>query len=274
MSIILTDQQKKIIESAANYNLVIQAVAGSGKTSTAFEIAKYYSDKKFMIVTYNRDLKAEILEKAIKSGLKNLDVQNYHSLCKKYYQDDALTDEKILEVLQADTPIQKWTTSSKLDYLILDEVQDMNCVRFHLIKKFIKDINQDLKLIVLGDEKQTLYEYQGSDARYLSLASKIFPSKYKWKHLKLTTSFRITKNIAKFLNLNYFNNSFKITAKKSSKHKVEYISFNPYESYAIKNYLAEQINEFEVENSIIIANSTNSEAIKKLYNYLSDYKKF
>ena len=52
----------------------------------------------------------------------------------------------------------------------------MNDIYFQWIVKFIQDMKpyQPIQLLVLGDFRQSLYEFKGSDTRYLTMADKIW----------------------------------------------------------------------------------------------------
>lgn len=50
--------------------------------------------------------------------------------------------------------------SSKYKYLFIDEFQDTSIDQFNLVKAFI---DNDVKVFVVGDEKQSIYKFRGSD---------------------------------------------------------------------------------------------------------------
>jgi superfamily I DNA/RNA helicase len=75
----LTDEQQAILQT--NENIVINAVAGSGKTTTLIEYAKTRpSDKRILYLAFNRSVKTEAEQKFTAAGLKNVKVETAHSL--------------------------------------------------------------------------------------------------------------------------------------------------------------------------------------------------
>lgn len=59
-----SEEQKAIIENLKNqYNITVEAVAGSGKTTTCLLIAKSFKEKEVLILTYNKRLADETKEK-------------------------------------------------------------------------------------------------------------------------------------------------------------------------------------------------------------------
>lgn len=74
----MTDEQERILASEGD--LIINAVAGSGKTSTLVEIAKRNQNKKILYLAFNKSVKAEAIEKFRKMGLPHVKVATAHSL--------------------------------------------------------------------------------------------------------------------------------------------------------------------------------------------------
>ena len=79
----LTAQQKTIL--ATTSNIKINAVAGSGKTTTVIEYAatrpKY---SKILYLAFNKSVKLEAIKKFAQKGLTNVKVETAHSLAYKY----------------------------------------------------------------------------------------------------------------------------------------------------------------------------------------------
>jgi superfamily I DNA/RNA helicase len=79
VSITLTDEQMAILNH--DDNLKINAVAGSGKTTTLLEYAKTRKDNpKILYLAFNKSVKNEAEKKFKAYGIKNIDVTTAHSL--------------------------------------------------------------------------------------------------------------------------------------------------------------------------------------------------
>lgn len=75
----LTPEQIEVIHSTGN--IKINAVAGSGKTTTVIEYAKTRPpDKKILYVAFNKSVKLEAIKKFADKGLSNVKVETAHSL--------------------------------------------------------------------------------------------------------------------------------------------------------------------------------------------------
>ncbi len=75
----LTPEQQAVINT--NCNLVINAVAGSGKTTTLIEYAKSREPgKKILYLAFNKTVKTEAIQKFTTAGVANVQVETAHSL--------------------------------------------------------------------------------------------------------------------------------------------------------------------------------------------------
>lgn len=75
----LTPEQELIIKSSGN--IKINAVAGSGKTTTLVEYARTRdSNSRILYIAFNRSVRAEAIKRFQSAGLKNVTVETAHSL--------------------------------------------------------------------------------------------------------------------------------------------------------------------------------------------------
>ena len=254
-------------------NVYVDAVAGSGKTTLALHIAKQNASKNILLLTYNKNLKFETREKAVKYSLDNLEVHTYHSFGYKYYDNGCSTDAGLIKVVE-DNYVAK--TTFAYDIIILDETQDMTQLYFNLVCKISKE-NQikDTQYCVVGDNQQCIFVFNKADSRFLTYANKNFLFNEKeWTFRKLSVSFRATEQIANFLN-NCVLREERIHTRKSGP-KVRYIIDDcfgndrknmPYNE--VKHYLAKG---YKYDDFFILAPSVKSEQspLRQLANKLSE----
>lgn len=81
----LTDEQRAVIE-ASDPVLKINAVAGSGKTTTLLEYAARRSDQRILYLAYNKSVADEVREKVAERGLHHVRVYTIHALA--YHHTD------------------------------------------------------------------------------------------------------------------------------------------------------------------------------------------
>lgn len=65
-------EQEAVIHVLTNNNVIVDSVAGSGKTTCSLYIAKRFSEQKILLLTYNSNLKVETREKILKHKIRNL----------------------------------------------------------------------------------------------------------------------------------------------------------------------------------------------------------
>ena len=79
----LTEEQKKIL--ATDEDIRINAVAGSGKTTTLIEYAKSRpQNSRILYLAFNKSVKAEAIHKFQEKGISNVTVETAHSLAFKH----------------------------------------------------------------------------------------------------------------------------------------------------------------------------------------------
>ncbi len=243
-------EQEEIINNIENYNIIVEAMAGSGKTTTALHIAKKYEKLKILLLTYNARLKEETREKVNNLNLNNLEVHSYHSFCVKYYNHKSFTDKQIINIiLKNSNPLQLF----QYDLIILDEVQDMTDIYYKLVNKIIIDNKIKPKLCLFGDPKQCIFQFNGADDRFLKYADELFNINiFEWKRLHLKTSFRITKQIANCLNNVCFQEN-KITSTKEGTLP-EYYILNTF-SFDIIKIVQNFLKDYRLDQIFILAPS-------------------
>ncbi len=215
-------EQIEAIISLKDNNIIVDSVAGSGKTTLCLHIAKCYQEEDILLLTYNAKLKMETRHKVELLGINNMEVHSYHSFCVKYYDHECITDAKMIQLLKREDLKPKRLISYQK--IILDEAQDMSPLYYELICHILKDNGQKIKLCVLGDKNQSIFKFNNADERYITLGNRIFNNLYienKWKLHKLSHSFRITNEMANFLNQCFLSEN-RLIAKKSNK-KPKYI---------------------------------------------------
>jgi hypothetical protein len=200
----ISEEQAVVLKNTKNgQNSIVDAVAGSGKSTTVLSIAAALTSHKIIQFTYNSMLRCEIKEKTAQLKIGNLDVHTYHSMAVKYYYTSAHTDTGIRHILV--TKMKPRIHIPKKDVIVIDEAQDMTPLYFQLIIKYTLDMNHPFQLIVLGDFMQGLYEFKGADTRFLTLAAKIWSLHPRLKsavfnECRLKTSYRITDQMSTFIN--------------------------------------------------------------------------
>ncbi|WP_332023978.1 ATP-dependent helicase, partial [Kaistella sp.] len=137
------------------------------------------------------------------------------TLISKRYFDFSMIMEKALECLRDDTNLAK-SIKENLKYLIVDEYQDVNPLQEKLIKR-LQEIS-GCKLIVVGDDDQNIYQWRGSNNKYIIDFENKF-DKNEVKTIPLSMNFRSSEGITKLSETLISNNQKRIHDKKMDSFK-------------------------------------------------------
>jgi len=102
-----------------------------------------------------------------------------------------------------DTPARRIQLLGKLEYIFVDEYQDVSEHEYRLIQ-LIAGLNESedesrsvqINLCVIGDDDQNIYGFRGTDTKYILQ----FEQEYKAKRLLLTENYRSTESIIQSAN--------------------------------------------------------------------------
>lgn len=98
---------------------------------------------------------------------------------------------------------------SKINHILIDEFQDTNIMQYMILKPLISEIKsgagriENRSLFFVGDEKQAIYSFRGSDSRLFMAISDYLGMKIT----SLPKNYRSAKNIVEFVN-NTFKDKF------------------------------------------------------------------
>ena len=187
----------------------VNAVAGSGKTTSVIMLASYLHaesrGRRILLLTYNKKLKEETRERIVKLGLKDVvEAHSFHAAGVKYYSDECMRDDGLKRSVLLNIGWRK--TPARWDFVVIDEAQDVDRLKFAFVMKLIgKSLTgggSPPQLLVIGDVRQSIYSYRGTDERFLRLSNQIwsYPNDSRpWAMLRLSTSFRISPSMADFV---------------------------------------------------------------------------
>lgn len=265
------EQQHIVDLLKQNNNVIVESVAGAGKTTTSIYIGKEFIESKILLLTYNAKLKIETRDKLKSLDINNIETHSYHSFCVKYYNSKAYTDTVIIQILDKQTINKKVI---KYDIIILDELQDISPLYYKLVCKIFKDNINNAQICILGDRYQTIYDFKDADPRFIIHADKLFNyNNFQWSKCMLSQSYRITNEMAEFIN-NCLLKQERIKSNKIYNNKPHYIVCDTFDESTtnipfiqVKKYLEMGYKPTEI---FILAPSIKSELspVRKLENLL------
>jgi hypothetical protein len=258
------EQQIIINKFEEGYNLTVDSVAGSGKTTVLLHLIKFASLKKrrSLLVTYNKALQVDVSERCEKNALSKIaEIRTIHSACGRAYSTVSTgtvitKDDKAIMALK-DVPIPKGSLLRGFDIVLVDEAQDLSEERM----MFLRKISDGKQIVLVGDPRQNIYEYSGTTSEYFVNARLYFPSDREWCETEMITSFRLTKNTAKFVDRHVMGPNVGKKVRiiggntKDVNKKVRIYAFNHPNLARISNRIFKLIDTYGVKEVAIISNT-------------------
>lgn len=263
-------------------NVLVDSVAGAGKTSTILLLAKNVN-KNILVLTYNKRLKFETKNKLKIYDIKNCHVFSYHSFCNNIYDRECVNDYGIIQVCRNNIKIK---TKMDYDVIIIDEAQDMTKLYYELINKIYRDFyhnnkkqTKHLQICVFGDRYQSIFQFNGADERYIIYSNILLAlNPFNWISVSLSTSYRITKQMANTINDLFIGtsqpNRLKLRAVKDIPGSMNYVICNNFiisENSCIVLLIKQILLKYTFDDIFILCPSLKSPNLpaRHLSNYLS-----
>ena len=272
-------EQQEITNHVSNgFNVCTRATAGSGKSTSIIYLAETLPEKKILQITYNSMLRKEFKEKVESLKIDNIDVHTYHSLGVKFFSSKAYTDSGLRQILHKNLKLNE--SIPNYDIVVIDECQDMSPLYFQFVDYFLKQMTSKIQLVILGDNLQGIYEFKGSDVRFLTMAEDLWKHKPFLKtsifhHCTLKMSYRVTNQMAQFINTSMLNcdEGNKVLYACRDGAPVQYIRNSTYSTERIVvNIIERIINEGDLASDIFILASSvkgTTSNVRKIENALS-----
>ena len=174
----LSDKQEEIISDSTSKNIVVAAGPGSGKTKVlVHKLASLYQledvkHEQMLMLTFSRAAVTEFkkrLRNLIGNAEKYIEIKTFHSYCFDLLGRPGNIERSGHVVKDAVEMISNGEVErGKLvkTVLVIDEAQDMDENEYNLVRALMQ-INDDMRVIAVGDDDQNIYEFRGSDSKYL-----------------------------------------------------------------------------------------------------------
>lgn len=176
---------------------------------------------------------------SIPDDIKNALTKYEQTLFEHAYFDFTMIMTKAFQHLKEDSAFSNKIGSS-LKYLIVDEYQDVNPVQEYIINSLVQ---LGANICVVGDDDQTIYQWRGSDIKYIVEFSKRYESV---KQIRMVDNFRSSPAIVEIAKTIIANNTYRLPKEMIAKSDQAYeqgdILYNPAETVDEENQLiADQI---------------------------------
>lgn len=198
----LSDMQSEIINDADSKYIVVAAGPGSGKTRVlvhklaALLLLEDVKHDQLLMLTFSRAAATEFKKRLVEligNAANFVEIKTFHSYCfdllGKVGSLEGVEDVvKNAAELIRNGEVEQGKITKRV--LVIDEAQDMDQNEFHLVRALMQN-NDDMRVIAVGDDDQNIYEFRGSDSKYLrALIEEYGAVKYE-----MTENYRSKSNI-------------------------------------------------------------------------------
>lgn len=145
---------------------------------------------------------------------------------------------------------------AKFDYIIVDEYQDISAVRYELLRATVDRCNA--KLMVVGDDWQSIYSFMGGKIRYIYDFDFFFPNAKKYYITKTYRNSQSLINYAgKFIMRNNSQVKKSLVSSKNQPNPISLITYNKDDYINTLKTLIKKIHQKHPNDSVLALTYTN-----------------
>lgn len=187
----LTNEQQSVVDCDFKDVLIVNAYAGTGKTSTLIEFCKARKDKKILYLSYNSSMRAEAEQKF--KDLSNVSVKTMHSLAytelniKEKYKD-RLGSLRAMDIYPAVSEMKK-ELQNFYATAILNFVR-MFCNTSFELKDFLEEVSRDSRAYEINSKMELSYILKKSEILWQDLQNN---EKYAYEHDFYLKNYQLSK---------------------------------------------------------------------------------
>ena len=270
----LSEVQRQIIDDNSSQHIVVTAGPGSGKTKVlvhklaALMQMEDVKHEQLLMLTFSRaaatEFKKRLLDLVGNAALF-IDMKTFHSYCfdllgrpGNLEGSQNIVAEAVEMIRLGEVEPGKITKK----VLVIDEAQDMDENEFSLIEELIQ-YNDDLKVVAVGDDDQNIYEFRGSDSKYMQLLI----SKYGATQYEMLDNYRSAKDIVDFSDVYAKSISTRLKIHPAIAVRKEHgiVELVHHNSGYMENAIVEDIlQNWNERDSLSVLTQTNEEALRVL----------
>lgn len=260
----------EIISDKESRCIVVAAGPGSGKTRVLVHklasllLLEDVKHEQLLMLTFSRAAATEFkqrLMQLIGNAAHFVEIKTFHSYCFDLLgRIGNLDDVDNVVGRAAQMIVDGEVEPSKIGktVLVIDEAQDMSGDEYKLVKALM-DANDDMRVIAVGDDDQNIYEFRGSDSKYMYQLTKEEGSRF----IEMTENYRSERHLVDFSNdfLRNVSRRMKVTPIKSMKDsdgRVEVVHCNSLYMY---KPLVDCLMSHKGKGSSCILTQTNEETV-------------
>lgn len=266
----LSQRQLEIISDKDSRYIVVAAGPGSGKTRVLVHklasllMLEDVKHEQLLMLTFSRAAATEFkqrLMELIGNAAHFVEIKTFHSYCFDLLgRIGNLDDAKNVVAEAANMIIRGDVEPNKIGktVLVIDEAQDMSIDEYSFIKALITN-NEEMRVIAVGDDDQNIFEFRGSDSKYMfKLLNEEGSRLYE-----MTENYRSSQNVVNYANsfIKNINNRMKSTPIIPIRNYSGCVEVVHHESEYMYQPIVENIIQNKRYGNSCVLTQTNEEAV-------------
>ena len=174
----LSQRQSEIISDKDSRCIVVAAGPGSGKTRVLVHklasllLLEDVKHEQLLMLTFSRAAATEFkqrLMELIGNAAHFVEIKTFHSYCFDLLGRIGNLEEARNVVAKAAEMIEQGEVEPNRigkTVLVIDEAQDMSEEEYALVRALMAN-NEEMRVIAVGDDDQNIYEFRGSDSKFM-----------------------------------------------------------------------------------------------------------
>ena len=267
----LSQVQRSIIDDGASRYITVAAGPGSGKTMVLVHklasllMLEDIKHEQLLMLTFSRSAATEFkhrLLELIGNAAHYVEIKTFHSYCFDLLGKIGTLEESGDVVKEAAEMISRGDVEQgriTKSVLVIDEAQDMDQNEFALVRALMKQ-NEGMRIIAVGDDDQNIYEFRGSDSKYM----KSLITDFNARQYEMVDNYRSTQSIVNLSNAfaATIRNRMKNTPIRAVSNQLGTVTITKHKSDSLEVPLVAQIKTEGVSGTRCVLTSTNEEAFR------------
>ncbi|MDE6548783.1 MAG: AAA family ATPase, partial [Muribaculaceae bacterium] len=266
----LSEKQMEIISDKESRCIVVAAGPGSGKTRVLVHklasllLLEDVKHEQLLMLTFSRAAATEFKQRLldlIGNAAHFVEIKTFHSYCFDLLgRIGSLDDAKGVVAKAAWMIINGEVEPNRIakTVLVIDEAQDMSAEEYALLQALMS-FNEEMRVIAVGDDDQNIFEFRGSDSRYMTQLLK----EYNARFIEMTENYRSTRHVVDFANVlaNGIAGRMKTNLIVSMNHKDGAVFIRHHASNTMYQPLVDDLLSHRRYGSTCVLTQTNEEAV-------------
>lgn len=266
----LSPRQMEIVSDKESRCIVVAAGPGSGKTRVLVHklasllLLEDVKHEQLLMLTFSRAAATEFKQRLmnlIGNAAHFVDIMTFHSFCFDLLGRIGNLEDVENVVVQATNMIRDGEVEPNRlgkTVLVIDEAQDMSIDEYALVDALMQN-NEEMRVIAVGDDDQNIYDFRGSDSKYMYR----FVKEHGGRFIEMTQNYRSSSRVVQSANCMAKNirQRMKQTPIVSMRKEEGYVGVTRHRTKEMYTPIVEELVKNRVPGTTAVLTFTNEEAV-------------